>query len=133
MSIVGRFDIQDEFWKAFSEGRELVFEKGTEIVIAEKGEAGMGDENPTAYKNMLKLAAGMGYKRFTELLETVPLGNNFTFIMSVIDQQVGRLSDDEIEFLKRKNVNLIISKEDHTGAFEDKLFEGINAMLKGTP
>lgn len=103
---VGRVDMPDEVWTEFSEGRAVGFVDGTEIVKFDIAEAGMGGETPEADRNMARLAAGLGHKRYTELLADVDL-SNVVYVYGDVDEQVGRLSEAEVAFLEGQSATVI--------------------------
>ncbi len=125
---VGRLNIQDEFWEAFSNGNKMIFENGTTPKTAQDEEAGMGSDNPIVDKNMPKLAAGLGYKRYAELLAGINL-SNVVYIYGQADEQVGRLSGMELEFLHNHNATVLKSENGHVDAVDEKLYEGILKMV----
>ena len=118
--VVGRLDMPDEVWKEFSKGNYVGFKyrKGKpRIVKFTADEAGMGGGNSIGDKNTSILAAGLGYKRFTELLKDKDL-SKVDYFYGTKDDQVGRLSEDEISFLKSKGVNPILFDKDHSGTID---------------
>lgn len=103
---VGRVDMPDEVWTEFSEGRAVGFVDGVEIVKFDIADAGMGGETPEADRNMARLAAGLGHKRYTELLADVDL-SNVVYVYGDVDEQVGRLSEAEVAFLESQSATVI--------------------------
>ena len=103
---VGRVDMPDEVWTEFSEGRAVGFVDGVEIVKFDIADAGMGGETPEADRNMARLAAGLGHKRYTELLADVDL-SNVVYVYGDVDEQVGRLSEAEVAFLESRSATVI--------------------------
>ena len=95
----GRLDMPGEVWSEFSEGRMVGFENGVDIVKFSAEEAGMGGAGIHTDANMARIAAGLGHNRYTELLNGMDL-SNVTYIYGMVDEQVGRLSDAEIAFLR---------------------------------
>jgi hypothetical protein len=67
----------------------------------------MGGSESVEDKNMAKLAAGLWYKRYTELLKNKKL-DNVTYAYWDRDEQVWKLTQKEVEFLYRiyKNFGL---------------------------
>ena len=103
---VGRVDMPDEVWTEFSEGRAVGFVDGVEIVKFDIADAGMGGETPEADRNMARLAAGLGHKRYTELLADIDL-SNVVYVYGDVDEQVGRLSEAEVAFLESRSATVI--------------------------
>jgi len=119
--VVGRLDMPDAVWKEFAKGNYVGFKykKGEpRIVKFSAKEAGMGGGNSIGDKNTSILAAGLGYKRFTELLQDKDLSRVDYFYGSK-DDQVGRLSEEEINFLKSKGINPVKFDKDHSGTIDD--------------
>lgn len=103
---VGRVDMPEEVWTEFSEGRAVGFVDGVEVVKFDIAEAGMGGETPEADRNMARLAAGLGHKRYSQLLADIDL-SNVVYVYGDIDEQVGRLSDAEVAFLESRSATVI--------------------------
>lgn len=102
--LVGRLDINEEFWKAFSEGNGATFEDGTKINFAKV-------EDPLE-RNLNKIAAGLGKNRYTQLFKNFDL-SNVTYIYGKKDDAVGKLTDEEINFLQTKRAKVIAGEGDH--------------------
>lgn len=108
--MVGRLDMTEKVWKAFSEGHYAEFkDDGMEVVIPRSNES---EPSTVLEKNLSKIAAGFGHKRYTKLLENVDL-SNVIYYYGKKDQNVGRLTQKEIEFLKSKKVNLVTKEGGH--------------------
>ncbi len=87
----------------------------------------MGGGNSIADKNTSKLAAGLGYNRFMSLLKNKNL-ENVVYAFGTLDEQVGRLSTEEINFLTSKEVRVIAIDKDHTetiDGFSEKYLNNI--------
>ena len=109
---VGRIDMPEEVWTEFSEGRAVGFVDGVEIVKFDIAEAGMGGETPEADRNMARLAAGLGHKRYSQLLADVDM-SNVVYVYGDADEQVGRLSDAEVAFLEGRSASVIAYEGGH--------------------
>ena len=109
---VGRIDMPEEVWAEFSEGRAVGFIDGVEIVKFDIAEAGMGGETPEADRNMARLAAGLGHKRYSQLLADIDL-SNVVYVYGDADEQVGRLSDAEVAFLEGRSATVIEYRGGH--------------------
>ncbi len=109
---VGRIDMPAEVWTEFSEGRAAGFVNGTEIVEFTIEEAGMGAGTPAGDRNMARLAAGLGHNRYSERLARIDMAN-VVYVFGTVDEQVGRLSDAEREFLSGRDANVIAYEGGH--------------------
>lgn len=122
--MVGRLDIDTEFWNAFSEGKMGMFKYNT------KGKAKMKfrKQGEVIERNMSRLAAGLGYNRYTERLENIKDLSKVTYVYGDRDEQVGGLSAEEISFLQAKKCNLkLVKNGTHDGAITEgaKYLKGI--------
>lgn len=96
--VVGRLDMPDIIWKSFSEGNKGFFKDGIDPITVK--------ETNIPQKNLHKLAAGLGKNRYTQKLAKYDL-SKVTYIYALKDQAVGKLSEEEINFLKSKNAKVI--------------------------
>ena len=121
--MVGRLNIQDEIWTSYSKGIVMEFDDDalTPIMADDIG------HDHDGFENMHKLAAGLGHKRYVELLEDVNL-SNVVYVYGEKDKVVGKLSDLELEFLHSHNATVLKSQNDHLDAVYEKLDEGILKM-----
>lgn len=69
--------------------------------------------------------------RFTELLADQNL-SNLTYIYGEYDEEVGGLSNTEVEFLENKNASLFsIEKGDHSAMFQPEVLDQIvNRLIR---
>ncbi len=118
--MVGRLDMNDIIWQGFSEGRFGYFENGINPIVDQ--EAGVD----VTLRNMDRLAAGLAMNRYTELLNTFDDLSKITYIYGETDQAVGRLTDEEVQFLQSKNVNIIAGNADHDETINDFVIQGFN-------
>lgn len=125
---VGRVDMPDEVWTEFSEGRAVGFVDGVEIIKFDIADAGMGGETPEADRNMARLAAGLGHKRYTELLADVDL-SNVVYVYGDVDEQVGRLSEAEVAFLESRSATVIEYQGGHATP-EEVTQDAISLLLE---
>ena len=119
--VVGRLDMPEEVWTAFSKGNYVGFKYKKGVPHIEKftaKEAGMGGGNSIGDKNTSILAAGLGYKRFTVLLKDKDL-SKVEYVYGTKDDQVGRLSSKEINFLQSKGITPIKYEKDHSGTIDE--------------
>ena len=124
---VGRLDMPEEVWKPFSEGHFVGFTDGVNVESFDADGAGMGGDGDFTDANMARLAAGLGHKRFTELLADTDLGN-VVYATGLQDEQVGRLGDAELAFLADKGVKVLQTEEDHGGTIDETIAEGLTLI-----
>ena len=117
--MVGRLDIDEGTWQPFSQG------KYTEYVYDDNGTYSiniLGDGFDFEERNMARLAAGLGYNRYTEKLNSISDLSKITYVWGDRDQQVGPLSTSEIQFLNSKGANVILSEGgDHNSTVDTGL------------
>ena len=125
--MVGRLDIDEDTWKPFSEG------KMTEYVYDNNGDYTINlvtDELDVEERNMNRLAAGLGFNRYTERLKGISDLSKITYVYGTKDEQVGPLSVDETKFLEDRKAQ--IGKND--GANHDEAIQAgvslINQLFK---
>lgn len=113
--MVGRLDINEVFWKGYSEGKAGRFINGITPVLEE--------QTNITDKNMSKLAAGLGQNRYTELFNALDL-SNITYVYGETDQAVGKLTDAEVQFLQSKGANIIAGNGNHSDTIEEYIVQG---------
>ncbi|QTD38692.1 hypothetical protein JL193_05340 [Polaribacter batillariae] len=117
--MVGRLDIDEGTWQPFSQGKytQYIYDNNGNYTINS-----LGDGSDAEERNMARLAAGLGYNRYTDRLSSISDLSKITYIYGNRDEQVGPLSVQEIQFLKGKNANVILSNGgDHDGAIDTGL------------
>ncbi len=123
--MVGRLNIDEDTWQPFSQG------KYTEYIYANNGDYTinlLGDGSDAEERNMARLAAGLGFNRYTEKLNSINDLSSITYVYGNRDEQVGPLSTQEIQFLTEKGANVVLSD----GGNHDTAIEtGLN-LLKQT-
>lgn len=119
----GRLDMTKEVSTAYSKGFEANFEEDATTPI-------IGEKSDNIYTvNMRKIAAAMNRDiKYTELLKDLDL-SNLTYIYSVIDQRVGKLTEKETAFLKSKKAQVVGVKIEHGKYFELVLKDGLEMIL----
>ena len=122
---VGRLLMPKAFWQAFSRGEERSYKDGVKLITTK---ATMGSEKDFSHRNLTKIAAGLGYKRYTKLLKDVNL-SNVIYIYGEKDENVGRLSSEEIEFLHKKGVKVAKSKGGHEKAAEEFVLPALHRVM----
>ena len=125
--MVGRLDMPEAVWSEFAGGRTVGFIDGTDIVEVPIEEAGMGAETPAGDRNMARLAAGLGHKRYTELLATTDL-SNVTYTYGETDEQVGRLTDAEVAFLNDHGASVLVSTGGHGEAIDEFIVDALTVI-----
>ena len=118
--MVGRLNMPKEIWIPFSEGKMIEFKDGVKFTK-------VMDQKEIVQRNMSKLAAAYGHKRYMTLLKDTKM-SNVVYAYGLTDEQVGRLSDVEIKFLEQKNVKLLQAKGGHTETIFQFLENGINIL-----
>ncbi|CAM3330620.1 hypothetical protein [Zobellia roscoffensis] len=119
--MAGRLDINEEVWRAYSEGIDAGFkEDAISPKVEQKGEDLM-------YINSHKIAAAYGYKRYSELLKNTDL-SNLIYYHALKDLNVGKLTANEIEFLNTKGAKVIGFDDVHT-AWRKNLKEALELLL----
>ncbi len=101
--IAGRLDIDEDTWKPFSEGKRTTYvydQNGGYTINISK------DNLSTQDRNMNRLAAGLGFNRYTERLKDEKDLSKIRYIYGTHDEQVGPLSKEEIKFLEDRNVGI---------------------------
>lgn len=130
--MVGRLHMPYEVWNNFSQGKYVGFEydeKGTATILEFNAkQAGMGGSGSIEDINMAKLAAGLGYKRYISLLKDTDL-SNVVYAYGKTDEQVGRLSKEEVEFLQSKNATVLESDGNHWETVSNFIGKGTDLLL----
>lgn len=120
ISLNGRLDMDEEVWKAFSRGEEYLFDKdGLNPALNPNA------DNSLEEKNMRKLAAGLGFNRYTKRFKDVDLSDAI-FIAASDDKYVGDLTHDAVKLLKNKAEFFLELKDlGHSDIFNPELMEVI--------
>ncbi len=109
---VGRLDMPEAVWSEFAEGRTVGFVNGVDVIEVPIEDAGMGGDSAIGDRNMSRLAAGLGHKRYTEELVDTDL-SKVVYVSGNLDEQVGRLTTAEVAFLEQKGASLITYEGGH--------------------
>ncbi len=116
--MTGRLDINDVLWQASAEGKEGYFENGVTPVINE-------DPDPKVQeRNLLRMSAGLGMNRYTELLDPIDDFSNVTYVYGKTDEAVGSLTTEEVQFLEAKNTTIIVGNGGHGDTIFDFIEQG---------
>ena len=125
ISLNGRLDMDQVVWEGFAKGEEFLFDAdGINPFLDTEADNTMKD------KNMRKLAAGLGFNRYTELLANADL-TNAIFVTAPNDSYVGDFTTGAIDLLKVKSEALFILPEGlgHSDIFEPELFEQLHDLI----
>ena len=108
--MVGRLDIDEDTWKPFSEGKKTkyIYDSNGDYTIEL-----VNNEFDVEERNMNRLAAGLGFNRYTERLKDMEDLSKITYVYGTLDEQVGPLSKEEIKFLEDRKAQ--IGKNDGVG------------------
>ena len=124
---VGRLDIDEKTWTAFSKGdvTRYIYNSSDDTYEIEKETV----DNITE-KNMAKMAAGLGYNRYTQRLASINDLSKVTYVYGDKDEQVGPMSSEELKFLKDKKAAVkLIQGGDHDKAI-NKTIEMLKEVFK---
>ena len=119
--MVGRLNIDSEVWKAFSEGKNGMFihRENKQSKIKTK------KQKLIVEQNMSKLAAGLGHYRYTKKLEHIQDLSKVCYVFGTKDEQVGGLTNEEVEFLESRKAKIITVKD---GTHSSAIDEGIKLL-----
>lgn len=116
--VSGRLDMNDPIWQGAAEGKEGFFENGvTPVVDAEP------DPN-VKERNLNRIGAGFLRNRYTQLFNPISDLSNLTYIYGTMDQAVGSLSVNEVQFLESKNAQIIEGPGDHDTTLPNFIVQG---------
>lgn len=106
--VVGRLAMEEPFWSEFAQGNNFQFIDGIKIapIIDEMITDDLSD------RNMNRLAAGLGYKRYMDLLAEIEFPP-MIYVYGHLDERVGRLTQPEIDFLTSKKVTVLEEPGNH--------------------
>ena len=129
--MVGRLDMPAPVWKKFAEGTYVGFQYGPDgdytVIPFTEEQAGMGGSGSIEDQNMARLAAGLGYKRFTQLLDGADL-SKVVYAYGKTDEQVGRLSQEEVAFLRNHGAMVLEGDGDHGGTIDKLIKQGLKQL-----
>jgi len=120
--MVGRLDMNEAYWTLFSQGKGGHFTNGGLPIVPT-------EQSDVTIRNMYRLAAGIARNRFTQTLNSIPSLSRVTYVYGQIDDQVGKLTNPEIEFLHAKNATVISSNEGHSNTIDNKIVEGFKVAF----
>ncbi len=121
-SLNGRLNMDQVVWEGFSKGEEWLFDQN-----GQNPSLNSGADNSVLEKNMRKLAAGLGFNRYTQKLAEVDLSDAI-FLTADKDKFVGDFTQETLDFLAPKAESLIIlQNSEHSEIFnEASLFEQLH-------
>ena len=120
--MAGRLDMDELIWKSFSEGNSGGFENGVQP-FTEK-------ETDAIQRNMNKLAAGLGYRRYTTELAQYHDLSGVTYAYGTLDEAVGRLTENEKALLITRKAKILEMETDHSGVIEGLFDEGFKVAFE---
>ncbi|MFP2997046.1 hypothetical protein ABN763_14110 [Spongiivirga sp. MCCC 1A20706] len=116
--LAGRLDMNEIVWQAAAEGKTSYFENGITPIINP-------EPNPDVKeRNLERIGAGFVMNRYTQLFNSIESLCNLTYIYGEVDQAVGALTANEIQFLESKNANVIKGPGDHDDTLNNFLERG---------
>ncbi len=128
--LASRLDMPDEVWTAYAKGIPVRFSGDKVVPYTAEEIARHGGINSVGIKNTLALAAGVGYKRFTQLLN----GSNLSKVVygyGLSDQAVGTLNPAEIRFLGAQKIKRLLAVAGgHDDVINGLVDEGLAILMK---
>lgn len=121
--MIGRLDIEDVMWQGLAEGKFGYFLNGVTPVLDLEPSMDVLD------KNMGKVSAALGMNRYTQLLSMEEDLSDITYIYGSVDQFVGRLTAEEVEFLESKKAKVIRGSGGHDATFFDFFSPGLEVAF----
>lgn len=121
--MVGRLNIENAFWTGFSQGQ------GGGFTYDNNGNSSFNLENLDEIedRNMSRLAAGLGNNRYVTEFTNINDLSKITYVAGDRDEQVGKLTTEEIQFLNNKGATVnIIAGANHSDAIDS----GLEQFLK---
>ena len=125
--MAGRLDMNDEIWKSFSIGGAGGFDKDAITPFTKKNNVPFFINHKIRQKvsTMSKVAAGLGYNRFTQRLQSIDL-SNVLYVFGTKDVTVGTLNNEEKSFLKDAKAYLLEVDGDHSSVFHPDVLKIIH-------
>ncbi len=123
---VGRLDIEKATWETFAKGNYVNYVYNKDGVMSTKP---LDQKLTIPMQNMSKLAAGLGYHRYTTELKDMDL-SNIIYVYGGRDNEVGRLTKAEVDFLKKRGAKVVEAKgKNHVETMYVAL-TGINNLIR---
>ncbi|WP_310991531.1 alpha/beta hydrolase [Aequorivita marina] len=126
--LAGRLDFPDVVWQGFRSQQSYYFENG--VTPTEQFLDGTVSEVETKrYYARMKLQAGFGQYRYTQLLQNKDL-SNVIYAYGDKDEAVGSLTTDEVNFLNSKDATVYaIQGGSHDSMTESPHTENLKGLL----
>jgi len=121
--MIGRLDMEDVMWQAFSEGGYGFYENGVTPILGDGVEADVLD------RNLNRLAAGFAMNKYTQSLNSIPDLSKITYYYGKTDEAVGSLTPVEVEFLEAKNVFVTAGEGGHDETIGQYFFQGFKVAF----
>jgi hypothetical protein len=118
--VSGRLDMNEVLWQGLAEGKEGGFVNGVTPML---------DATPhpdVVERNGLRLQAGFGKNRYTQLFNAINNLSNLTYVFGTIDEAVGSLTAEEFVFLESKKANIISGPYNHTDTYYRLVLQALN-------
>lgn len=110
--VSGRLDMNEVLWQGLAEGKEGGFINGVTPLLEPMPHIDVVE------RNGLRLQAGLGKNRYTQLFNAINDLSNLTYVYGEIDEAVGSLTNEEVTFLESKNANIVSGPYNHTDTYE---------------
>lgn len=123
----GRLDINDVMWRGLAEGKEGRFQNGVTPIIEPT------PHNEVIDRNSLRINAGIGMNRYTQLFNTIDDLSKLTYVYGKTDEAIGSLTAEEVAFLASKNTNIISGPGNHTDTYNDFIIQGLKEAFGIVP
>ncbi len=124
ISLNGRIDMDNVVWQGFSKGEEWLFDQsGLNPWLNTSA------TNTTEEKNMRRLAAGLGYNRYTERYANTDLSDAI-FLTAEDDMYVGDYTQHAIDFLQPRAEKLyVVPSIGHSDVFHPSMMKGLHDVI----
>ncbi|MEM9544889.1 MAG: alpha/beta hydrolase [Bacteroidota bacterium] len=106
--MVGRLNMDEDAWQPVSEGHftQYKYDLDGNYDIEVYGNFFREAE----YRNMGRLNSGLAFNRYTKKLNGINDLSKITYVSGSRDERVGPLSNQEVEFLRGKNADVVLSE-----------------------
>lgn len=124
ISLNGRLDMDDLVWKGFAKGEEWLFnQEGLHPTLNASASSSVEE------KNMRKLAAGLGYNRYTQRFANTDLSDAL-FLTAEDDPYVGDFTQQAIDLLTLKAEALFVMPNfGHGDVFQPSVMKEIHDLI----
>lgn len=124
ISLNGRLDMDDVVWQGFSKGEEWLFnQEGINPTLNHSA------SNSIEENNMRKLAAGLGYNRYSQKLANTDLSDAL-FLTAEDDEFVGDFTQQSIDFLNSKAEKLfVVPNFGHSDVFNPDFMKELHHLI----